>query len=147
MAPEMQSYIIEAIVSLLKEAQPYNFEKSSESNDRLTRAGLWLCGDIDSIYSVQLEERRLLSRYGVWLLSALCKPVAQAPKPIIGRLIGALFHWFDTTALVTDGKSSIFSLIAVYSRAGRTFPPWRAAFGPRESKRAAFGPHGPRITS
>ena len=89
--------------SLLKEAQPYNFEKSNESNDRLTRAGLWLCGDIDSIYSVHLEERRLHSRYGVWLLSALCKPILQAPKPIIGRLVGALFHWFDTTALVTDG--------------------------------------------
>ncbi len=103
MSPEMQSYTVEAIVSLLKEAQPYSFERSSESNDRLTRAGLWLCGDLDTIYSFGLEERRLLSRYGVWLLSAVCKPVPDAAKPIIGRLIGALFHWFDTTAHVTDG--------------------------------------------
>jgi hypothetical protein len=90
--------------SLLKEAQPYTFERSSESSDRLTRAGLWLCGDLDTIYSVPLEERRLLSRYGVWLLVALTKPIAEAAKHIIGRLIGALFHWFDTTAYVTEGK-------------------------------------------
>ncbi len=104
MIPETESYTVEAIVSLLKEAQPYSFERSNDSNDRLTRAGLWLCGDLDTIYSYGLEERRLLSRYGVWLLSATCKPVEEAPKIIIGRLIGALFHWFDTTAHVTDGK-------------------------------------------
>lgn len=104
MSPVTQSYTVEAIVSLLKEAQPYSFERSSESSDRLTRAGLWLCGDLDTIYSFGLEERRLLSRYGVWLLVALCKPVPDAPKAVIGRLIGALFHWFDTTALVTDGN-------------------------------------------
>ena len=105
MSPEMQSYTVEAVVSLLKEAQPYSFERSSDSNDRLTRAGLWLCGDLDTIYSHGLEERRLLSRYGVWLLASVCKPAPDAPKTIIGRLIGALFHWFDTTAHVTDGKS------------------------------------------
>ncbi|XP_057379206.1 protein unc-79 homolog [Daphnia carinata] len=105
MSPEMQSYTVEAIVSLLKEAQPYSFERSSESNDRLTRAGLWLCGDLDTIYSFGLEERRLLSRYGVWLLTAVCRPVPQAAKSIIGRLIGALFHWFDTTAHVTDDQA------------------------------------------
>ena len=101
--PEMQSYTVEAAVSLLKEAQPYSFERSNESNDRLTRAGLWLCGDLDSIYCYALEERRLISRYGVWLLAALCRPTTDSPKPVIGRLIGALFHWFDTTAHVTDG--------------------------------------------
>ena len=103
MMPEMQSYTVEAAVSLLKEAQPYSFERSNESNDRLTRAGLWLCGDLDSIYCYALEERRLISRYGVWLLAALCRPTTDSPKPVIGRLIGALFHWFDTTAHVTDG--------------------------------------------
>lgn len=45
----------------------------------------------------------MLSRYGVWLLVALTKPFAGAAKHIVGRLIGALFHWFDTTAYVTDG--------------------------------------------
>ena len=80
MNAEMQSYAVEAAVSLLKEAQPYSFERSSESNDRLTRAGLWLCGDLDNIYCYALEERRLLSRYGVWLLSALCRPTTECPK-------------------------------------------------------------------
>lgn len=108
---EMQSYTVEAIVSLLKEAQPYTFEKSNESSDRLTRAGLWLCGDLDTIYCVPLEERRLLSRYGVWLLIALARPINDAAKAIIGRLTGALFHWFDTTAYVTDGDFFFFTII------------------------------------
>ena len=52
-----------------------------------------------------LEERRSLSRYGVWLLVNLCTPDRTTPDQTLARLLAALFNWFEATAYLGDGMS------------------------------------------
>ncbi|KAB7495480.1 Protein unc-79-like protein, partial [Armadillidium nasatum] len=51
-----------------------------------------------------MEDRRLLSRYGVWLIVGLCTPTEETPIPLLGRLLGALCHWFSATQYLPDDQ-------------------------------------------
>ncbi|XP_048512569.1 protein unc-79 homolog isoform X11 [Athalia rosae] len=97
MDSQMQTYMVQAIVSLLKEAEPLRFSGT----------GVGQGAD-----SASLEERQLLGRYGVWLLVGLCTPNQETPVQILGRLLSMLFHWFHVTAYSFDGtKKSLMHLI------------------------------------
>lgn len=99
MDPEMQTYMIEAVISLLREAKPLNFEPLRESSDVRTSFPYNDYSD-----NISLEERQLLGRYGIWLLVGRCTPVADTPTEILGRLLSMLFHWFHVTAYSSDGE-------------------------------------------
>lgn len=99
MDPEMQTYMVEAVISLLREAKPLNFEPGRDTAD--ARAFSPCSGLQDNI---SLEERQLLGRYGIWLLVGRCTPTADTPVEILGRLLSMLFHWFHVTAYSSDGE-------------------------------------------
>ncbi|KAG7162816.1 unc-79-like 2 [Homarus americanus] len=102
MEPQMQNYTIEAIVSLLNEAQPLGDKTKCKDQDRLNRAGL--LDDIDKSDGLSPEESRLLSRYGVWLVVGLCAPTPDTPIEMLGRIIAALCHWFNATQYIPDDQ-------------------------------------------
>ncbi|XP_031621809.1 protein unc-79 homolog isoform X2 [Contarinia nasturtii] len=99
MEPEMQTYMVEAVISLLREAKPLNFEPGRDASD--TRTTFPYHGPPDNI---SLEERQLLGRYGIWLLVGRCTPTQETPVEILGRLLSMLFHWFHVTAYSSDGE-------------------------------------------
>ncbi|XP_063709308.1 protein unc-79 homolog isoform X4 [Culicoides brevitarsis] len=100
MDPEMQTYMIESVISLLREAKPLSLDFQKDST-------------IDSKQSVgnapqdniSLEERQQLGRYGIWLLVGRCTPTSETPIEILGRLLSMLFHWFHITAYSYDGPA------------------------------------------
>lgn len=120
---DIHVHLMEAIVSLLKEAQPIvdgHFKEVSRLEQHLRatcliddgngNTGIPTGSDGDSSHlacsSVTiLEERRLLSRYGVYLLVGTCKPVNNSPTEALGRLLSMLFQWFDATAYLRDDQS------------------------------------------
>ncbi|XP_032682267.1 protein unc-79 homolog isoform X3 [Odontomachus brunneus] len=127
---QTQTYMVQAIVSLLKEAESLSIDNrdmmdlsSSTSNKGGTgfsgggSGGGSSGGGVGSTFgghcdSTSLEERQLLGRYGVWLLVGLCTPNEDTPVEILGRLLSMLFHWFHITAYSFDGtKKSLMHLI------------------------------------
>lgn len=140
---ETQCYFIEAIVSLLKEAQPVT-DKSSSTNATSTQANstskesggnnfggivnfqsldgsggqplnlglnpqtLGLPTD-ESQDTMALEERHLLSKYGIYLITQLCTPTEQTNDEVLGRLLAMLFQWFHYTACL-PGKYLLLSM-------------------------------------
>ncbi|XP_068237998.1 protein unc-79 homolog isoform X5 [Palaemon carinicauda] len=101
MEPQMQNFTIEAIVSLLNEAQPFGDKTKSKDHDRLNRAGLL---DDDQPEGLNAEESRSLSRYGIWLIVGLCAPTPDTPVEMLGRLIAAMCHWFNATQYLPDDQ-------------------------------------------
>ncbi|GFR86925.1 Unc-79-like protein, partial [Elysia marginata] len=97
--PEVQRYLMDAIVSLLKEASPIGTKRMVEMGEDLRRVN-----DDEEGFDMEDSggERRLLSRYGIWLLVELCKPAEDIPIEVLGRLLGMLFQWFDATAYLPD---------------------------------------------
>lgn len=95
----MQTYMVEAVVSLLREAKPLHFEPGKDSSDSIKINPV--PGNPDNI---NLEERQQLGRYGIWLLVGRCTPTADTPVEILGRLLSMLFHWFHVTAYSYDGQ-------------------------------------------
>ncbi|XP_049954031.1 protein unc-79 homolog [Schistocerca serialis cubense] len=102
MDTKMKSYLVEAIVSLLKEAKPLSIEVNRETSDIHTKATL--LNVLNVADNIPVEERQLLGRYGVWLLVGLCTPNETKPVEILGRLLAMLFHWFDITAYSFDDQ-------------------------------------------
>ncbi|XP_055589112.1 protein unc-79 homolog isoform X2 [Uranotaenia lowii] len=100
MDAEMQTYMVEAVISLLREAKPLNldFGRDSASDSKSSPGN----GPQDTL---TLEDRQLLGRYGIWLLVGRCKPTADTPIEILGRLLSMLFHWFHITAYSYDGQA------------------------------------------
>ncbi|XP_059155568.1 protein unc-79 homolog isoform X3 [Physella acuta] len=96
--PEVQRYLMDAIVSLLKEASPIGTKRMVEMGEDLRR----LADEEEGFDVEDAGERRLLSRYGIWLLVELCKPAEDIPIEVLGRLLGMLFQWFDATAYLPD---------------------------------------------
>lgn len=96
----MQTYFVEAVISLLREAKPLNFEPGRDGSSD-SRTTFPYHGPADNI---SLEERQLLGRYGIWLLVGRCTPNADTPVEILGRLLSMLFHWFHVTAYSSDGE-------------------------------------------
>ncbi|XP_063244249.1 protein unc-79 homolog [Bacillus rossius redtenbacheri] len=95
MNAEMQTYMVESVVSLLKEAKPISVETFKDPADIQGKPDLLNVSTSDSL---PVEERQLLGRYGVWLLVGLCTPNEATPIDILGRLLSMLFHWFDVTS-------------------------------------------------
>ena len=108
---------VEAIISLLKEAAPA--EKAPiRDGDRHLRA---LMGQVSSqlsgsdgsgkeghghgIASIATEEKQLISQYGIWLMTGLCRSVEKLSDETLGRLLGMLFQWFHFTACLPDDQA------------------------------------------
>ncbi|KAK9889170.1 hypothetical protein WA026_004451 [Henosepilachna vigintioctopunctata] len=95
MDPEMQTYMVEAIISLLKDSKVELLENKENTEGKTT---------VPAIDNITIEERQLLGRYGVWLLVGRCTPTEDTPTEVLGRLLSMLFHWFHMTAYSYDGK-------------------------------------------
>ncbi|XP_034177759.2 UNC-79 domain-containing protein [Osmia lignaria lignaria] len=125
---QTQTYMVQSIVSLLKEAEPLSMDSNRENSEISTNKGSagfpgggssgaggggtsggGAGGQCDP---TTLEERQLLGRYGVWLLVGLCTPNQDTSIEILGRLLSMLFHWFHVTAYSFDGtEKSLMHLI------------------------------------
>nr|XP_023011875.1 protein unc-79 homolog isoform X2 [Leptinotarsa decemlineata] len=110
MEPEMQTYMVEAIVSLLKEAKVPLIETKEEKKEgeskegKDNREGKEGKSPVPALDNITVEERQLLGRYGVWLLVGRCTPSENTPLEVLGRLLAMIFHWFHMTALSYDGQ-------------------------------------------
>lgn len=105
---ETQNYFLEAVISLLKEAEPIQEKPSKDSSGLSSNAKFAAGGALpadDSIETMALEERQLLSRYGVWLITGLCIPSEDTKTEILGRLLSMLFQWFHYTACLPDDQN------------------------------------------
>ncbi|XP_011310336.1 protein unc-79 homolog isoform X3 [Fopius arisanus] len=115
---QTQTYLVQAIVSLLKEAEPLSMDSNRDPSELNTnKAGIGFPGSVTGASGsgvggkiglcdpTTLEERQLLGRYGVWLLVGLCTPNRDTPIEILGRLLSMLFHWFHVTAYSFDGQA------------------------------------------
>ncbi|XP_067215729.1 protein unc-79 homolog isoform X2 [Linepithema humile] len=118
---QTQTYMVQAIVSLLREAEPLSIDSNRDtdiSTSTTNKGGIGFSGGgsgsgsgggvIGNTFGghydpTSLEERQLLGRYGVWLLVGLCTPNEDTPVEILGRLLSMLFHWFHVTAYCFDG--------------------------------------------
>ncbi|KAE9556072.1 hypothetical protein FO519_000706 [Halicephalobus sp. NKZ332] len=94
--------MIEAIVKLLKETSISLEGTEGEGKRpkwlRQLEGGQSLGRDIDSMS----DEKRMLSRYGIWLMVAMCPPSPEAPVHAIGYILSMVFQWFTTTALLPN---------------------------------------------
>ncbi|XP_072402043.1 protein unc-79 homolog isoform X3 [Diabrotica undecimpunctata] len=106
MEPEMQTYMVEAIVSLLKEAKIPQLEQKEEKRDgeKEGREGKEGKSPVPALDNITIEERQLLGRYGVWLLVGRCTPTESTLVEVLGRLLAMIFHWFHMTAYSYDGQ-------------------------------------------
>ncbi|XP_024935950.1 protein unc-79 homolog isoform X3 [Cephus cinctus] len=137
MDAQMQTYMVQAIVSLLKEAEPLSMDSNRDLSEISTNKGSTgfpggggggICGGGGTVGGrlgqydpATLEERQLLGRYGVWLLVGLCTPNQDTSVQILGRLLSMLFHWFHVTAYSFDGtKKSLMHLIFSVGQADST---------------------------
>ncbi|XP_025104233.1 protein unc-79 homolog isoform X4 [Pomacea canaliculata] len=97
-SPEVMRYLMDAIVSLLKEASPLGTKRMVEMGEEHRQTI-----EEEEFFNVEdTGERKLLSRYGIWLLVELCTPQEDIPIEVLGRLLGMLFQWFDATAYLPD---------------------------------------------
>ncbi|XP_073959637.1 protein unc-79 homolog, partial [Choristoneura fumiferana] len=101
MDSDMQTNLVEAIISLLKEAKPINMEDPDSSAEQL-KPPL----SVDLPDPISIEDRQLLGRYGVWLMVGLCTPNPDTPDEILGRLLSVLFHWFHVTNFSYTGETA-----------------------------------------
>ncbi|XP_076225876.1 UNC-79 domain-containing protein isoform X2 [Nomia melanderi] len=118
---QTQTYLVQAIVSLLKEAEPLSMDSNREISEISTNKGSTgfpgssgggSGGSGGPADPSSLEERQLLGRFGVWLLVGLCTPNQDTSVEILGRLLSMLFHWFHVTAYSFDGtEKSLMHLI------------------------------------
>ncbi|XP_006811597.2 LOW QUALITY PROTEIN: protein unc-79 homolog [Saccoglossus kowalevskii] len=104
---EEQSYMVEAIVSLLKEAQPLDEKRVFEMG--VSSSHHYSAGHHSNLRDhIDNEEwesqdgsgdgQRILSRYGVWMLVEKCTPGDNTPVEVFGRMLSMLFQWFVSTA-------------------------------------------------
>jgi hypothetical protein len=90
----------------------------TKDGERLSRPATTLLEEADQGMAGSVEDGRVLSRYGVWLVVGLCTPNSETPIPLLGRILGALCHWFTVTQYMPDGESGV-SLVhhqPVYAR-------------------------------
>ncbi|KAI6239067.1 Uncoordinated protein 79 [Aphelenchoides fujianensis] len=71
---------------------------------RQLEAGQSLGRDIDAMS----DERRMLGRFGIWLMAALCPPSPEAPPAGVGYIMSMLFQWFanDRSFLPNDSMGA-----------------------------------------
>ncbi|XP_038207458.1 protein unc-79 homolog [Zerene cesonia] len=101
MDSDMQTNLVEAIISLLKEAKPINLEDPDSSAEQIKSPLSVKLPD-----PISVEDRQLLGRYGVWLMVGLCTPNPDTPDEVLGRLLSVLFHWFHVTSFSYTGETA-----------------------------------------
>ncbi|XP_026332052.1 protein unc-79 homolog isoform X2 [Hyposmocoma kahamanoa] len=101
MDSDMQTNLVEAIISLLKEAKPINMEDPDSYSESL-KPPL----NVNLPDPISVEDRQLLGRYGVWLMVGLCTPNPDTPDEVLGRLLSVLFHWFHVTSFSYTGETA-----------------------------------------
>ena len=89
-------------ISLLKEAQPLEAKRMVEMGEE---HGRQIVDDDDLFHMDDAGERKLLSRYGIWLLVELCK--TQEDVPIVSY---KLLYYLSLSLLVTV----FFTSVAVF---------------------------------
>jgi len=97
---------IEAIISLLKEAAPA--DRPSKDGERYLRSLMGPTSQFNSDnkdMSIATEEKQLISQYGIWLMTGLCKSLDKVSDELLGRLLGMLFQWFHFTACLPDDQA------------------------------------------
>ncbi|OXA59651.1 Protein unc-79 [Folsomia candida] len=100
---ELLTYHVEAIVSLLLEAEPLA-TRGGAKEDHNTRLRLFTDGEFTD--PIPVEERRLMGRFGIWLLVGFFNAEEEISKDILCRLLSSLFQWFNTTAYLGDDPSA-----------------------------------------
>ncbi|GMT18743.1 hypothetical protein PFISCL1PPCAC_10040, partial [Pristionchus fissidentatus] len=94
--------MIEAIVKLLRETSHNLGGGESEGKRpkwlRQLEGGQQAGKEVDKMS----DERRMLSRFGIWLMAALCPPVPEANERALHYVMEAVFEWFATTALLPN---------------------------------------------
>ncbi|XP_077992141.1 protein unc-79 homolog [Glandiceps talaboti] len=111
---EEQSYMVESVVSLLKEAQPIDKKRHYEMGVTSPSQYSSHTGNPHVQHTMNNEELdsqdesgeglRILSRYGVWMLVEKCTPTEKTPMEVFGRMLSMLFQWFVATALQPDDR-------------------------------------------
>ncbi|CAI4221088.1 unnamed protein product [Auanema sp. JU1783] len=93
--------MVEAVVKLLRETAQFEGTEGEGKRPKWLRqleGGHSMGKEIDRM----ADERRMLSRFGVWLMAALCSPDSIADKKAIGYIMYNVFQWFSTTALLPN---------------------------------------------
>ncbi|XP_006879163.1 PREDICTED: protein unc-79 homolog [Elephantulus edwardii] len=99
---------VEAVISLLKEAEYHAEQREYELN---RRRQLGLSSPHHSLDNVDFDnkdddrhDQRLLSQFGIWFLVSLCTPSENTPTESLARLVAMVFQWFHSTAYMMDDE-------------------------------------------
>ncbi len=82
------------------EAEPLA-TRGGGKEDQQTRLRLFTDGEFTD--PIPVEERRLMGKFGIWLLVGFFNADEEISKDILCRLLSSLFQWFNTTAYLGDG--------------------------------------------
>ncbi|XP_053101829.1 protein unc-79 homolog isoform X6 [Hemicordylus capensis] len=99
---------VEAVISLLKEAEFHAEQREYELN---RRRQLGLSSSHHSLDNTDFDnkdddkhDQRLLSQFGIWFLVSLCTPSENTPTESLARLVSMVFQWFHSTAYMMDDE-------------------------------------------
>ncbi|XP_029095596.1 protein unc-79 homolog isoform X4 [Monodon monoceros] len=99
---------VEAVISLLKEAEFHAEQREHELN---RRRQLGLSSSHHSLDHADFDnkdddkhDQRLLSQFGIWFLVSLCTPSENTPTESLARLVAMVFQWFHSTAYMMDDE-------------------------------------------
>ncbi|XP_070402862.1 protein unc-79 homolog isoform X3 [Nothobranchius furzeri] len=99
---------VEAVISLLKEAEIYAEQREFELNKRRQ---MGLSSSHHSLDNIEFDnkeddqhDQRLLSQFGIWFLVSLCTPNENTPTESLARLVSMVFQWFHSTAYMMDDE-------------------------------------------
>ncbi|KAL2095492.1 hypothetical protein ACEWY4_010211 [Coilia grayii] len=99
---------VEAVISLLKEAEIHAEQREFEMN---RRRQLGLSASHHSLDNTDFDnkeddqhDQRLLSQFGIWFLVSLCTPSENTPTESLARLVSMVFQWFHSTAYMMDDE-------------------------------------------
>ncbi|XP_029453714.1 protein unc-79 homolog [Rhinatrema bivittatum] len=99
---------VEAVISLLKEAEFHAEQREHELN---RRRQMGLSSSRHSLDNTDFDnkeddkhDQRLLSQFGIWFLVSLCTPSENTPTESLARLVSMVFQWFHSTAYMMDDE-------------------------------------------
>ncbi|KAK7904749.1 hypothetical protein WMY93_017356 [Mugilogobius chulae] len=99
---------VEAVISLLKEAEIHAEQREFEMN---RRRQMGLSSSHHSLDNIEYDnkeddqhDQRLLSQFGIWFLVSLCTPNENTPTESLARLVSMVFQWFHSTAYMMDDE-------------------------------------------
>ncbi|XP_073205631.1 protein unc-79 homolog isoform X11 [Lepidochelys kempii] len=99
---------VEAVISLLKEAEFHAEQREYELN---RRRQMGLSSSHHSLDNTEFDnkdddkhDQRILSQFGIWFLVSLCTPSENTPTESLARLVSMVFQWFHSTAYMMDDE-------------------------------------------